>query len=101
MTNLLKSARLVGLTAVFVVIGIGSAAADLQECFRDGYLCSVKCDKAGLDQAESQSCQTQCNADEKVCVGKVASKRPTSSPRYSPVVNSARANPFKAAHYTR
>jgi hypothetical protein len=98
MTNRFKAASLVGLAAAFFVTGVGSAAADLQECFRDGYLCSIQCDKSGLDQAGSQACQAQCNTDEKVCVGKIASKQRTDAPRYSPAVNTVRVKPLKAAH---
>jgi hypothetical protein len=96
MINRFKAASLVGLAAVFCVTGAGSAAADLQECFRDGYLCSIQCDKAVLDQAGSRVCQSQCNADEKVCVGKIASKQRTDVPRYSPAVSSVRIKPLKA-----
>lgn len=96
MTKLFKAASLVGLAAVFCVTGVGGAAADLQGCFRDGYLCSITCDKAGLDPAGAQSCQARCNVEEKACIGKIASQQRADPPRYSPAVSPVRFRPLRA-----
>lgn len=68
----------VGFTAALICAGAGPASADLQECFRDGYICSVACgsDKSGVEQ-----CEAQCTEQEKVCVGKVSAVR--ARPAYS------------------
>ena len=80
MTNRRKIVTIVGFAAALLCAGAGSAAADLQECFRDGYLCSVACasDKSGVAQ-----CEAQCTEKEKVCVGKVSASR--AQPAYSSV----------------
>ena len=38
MTNHRNIASIAGLAAVLLCAGAGSAAAELQDCFRDGYL---------------------------------------------------------------
>ena len=47
MTGHRKIASIASLVAALLCAGVGSAAAELEHCFRDGYLCAVGCDRAG------------------------------------------------------
>jgi hypothetical protein len=82
-TNSFKAVGLVVLVPILVVAYGGVAAADLQGCFRDGYVCSIKCDNSGLAKVDSARCQAQCNTDEKICLRKVADGQRPATPRYS------------------
>jgi len=94
MTTRSNIASLVGLAVALVFAGTGGAAAELQECFRDGYLCSVKCDQAHLDRAASAACQAKCDADEKVCISTVAASRRPSATRYFSTTTLAKPKPL-------
>ncbi len=85
MTTHRKIARIAGFAAALLCAGAVPAAAELQDCFRDGYLCSLKCVAPGADKSAAPQCETRCNEDEKVCLGKIAEKR-GSQPAYSPMV---------------
>jgi hypothetical protein len=78
MTNRRKIVSLVGFAAALMCAGAGPAAADLQECFRDGYLCSVAC---GSDKSGAAQCEARCTEREKVCVANVSASR--ARPAYS------------------
>jgi hypothetical protein len=69
-----------GLAAVLLGAGIGPAAAELEDCFRDGYLCAVACDRAGGGSSAVARCESRCNDEEKVCIGKAAQAQPAYSP---------------------
>src|SRR5262249_45951734 len=101
MTNRSKVVSLVGLAVALLFAGTGGAAAELQECFRDGYLCSIKCDKAHLDRAASSACQAQCDADEKVCVSRIAASRRPSATRYFPAATSVKLKPLNVVQSAR
>ncbi len=87
MTNPFKAAGLVVLVPLFVAVYAGGAAADLQGCFRDGYLCSIKCDASGLAKVDAAQCQTQCIAEEKLCLREVSARIRPMTPRYSSAAN--------------
>jgi hypothetical protein len=75
------------LATVLFAAGTGMAAAELQDCFRDGYLCSLKCAAPGADKSISAQCEARCNDDEKLCIGKVAEARGRpGQPAYSPAI---------------
>jgi hypothetical protein len=82
MTNRRKIMTSLGFAAALLCAGASSAAADLQECFRDGYLCSVACDRSPGGKSAVAQCEARCNEEEKVCIGKVSASRsrPISSP---------------------
>ena len=83
MTNLFKVAGLVVLVPILVAAYGGVAAADLQGCFRDGYLCSIKCDNSGLGKVDAAQCEAQCIAEEKLCLREVSARLRPAAPRYS------------------
>lgn len=83
MTNPFKATGLVVLVPILVVAYGGVAAADLQGCFRDGYLCSIKCDNSGLAKVDAAQCQAQCIANEKLCLREVSARNQPVTPRYS------------------
>lgn len=98
MTYPFKVAGLVVLVPILVAACGGVvAAADLQGCFRDGYLCSIKCDNSGLAKVDSARCQAQCNVDEKVCLRKVADTQRPATPRYSSDTASVKRKPINTA----
>jgi hypothetical protein len=73
------------LAAALLCTGAASWAAGLQDCFRDGYLCAVACDRAGGGKSAAARCEALCNAEEKVCLGKVAHAQPAYSPALAPM----------------
>jgi hypothetical protein len=87
---------LVASVLVLFAASVNGAAAELQDCFREGYVCSVECDKAGLGSVGSAMCQAQCNAEEKLCLSKIAADRTPASPKYSPNASPVRARPVSA-----
>jgi hypothetical protein len=87
MTNHRKIMSIAGFAAALLCAGPGPAAAQLQDCFRDGYLCSLKCVAPGADKSEASQCEARCSDEEKVCIGKVAEARGRPpQPAYSPAV---------------
>jgi hypothetical protein len=85
MTDHRKIASIAGLVAVLLYAGAGSVAAELQDCFRDGYLCAVTCDRAGGGSSAVARCEARCNEEEKVCIGKEAQAQPAYSPAIAPM----------------
>ena len=96
MTTSSKVATLVASVLVLLAAIVTGAAAELQDCFRDGYVCSVKCDQLGFDKAESAICQAQCNAEEKVCLSRLSADRSPAPQRYTPNSNGVKARPVNA-----
>lgn len=85
MTNHRNIASIASLAAVLLCAGAGSAAAELQDCFRDGYLCAVACDRTGGGKSAVARCEARCNDEEKVCIGKAAQAQPAYSPAIAPM----------------
>jgi len=83
MTKHFKAAGLVLLVPILVAAFGDLATADLQGCFRDGYLCSIKCDNSGLGKVDATQCQAQCIAEEKLCLREVSARLRPAVPRYS------------------
>jgi hypothetical protein len=85
MTDRHKIASIASLAAVLLCAGVGSASAELENCFRDGYLCAVACDRAGGGSSAVERCEARCNEEEKVCIGKTAQAQPAYSPAIAPM----------------
>ena len=52
MTGYFKAVRITGLAAALFAASVATAHAELQDCFRDGYACSIKCDTTDKDKAD-------------------------------------------------
>lgn len=85
MTSHRKIASIASFAAALLCAGVGSAAAELENCFRDGYLCAVGCDRAGGGSFAVARCEARCNEEEKVCIGKAAQVQPAYSPAIAPM----------------